>query len=164
MFCRDGEYITVVADLIGRLGSENPEQEKKAMQMRVTVFLLLMILLMAGCTSQPVLNIRETRLPALSDGSWPTPEDVQMAILSACRDRGWIPIVIKPGLIEARLAVRTHRAVVDIEYTDNSYAITYKDSENLDYHDGEIHRNYNKWVINLSNSIQKQIGIHSRIP
>ena len=58
------------------------------------------------------------------------------------------------------MTVRRHQALVEITYTDNSYAITYKDCENLDYSNGSIHRNYNRWVVNLSNTIQKEIATH----
>jgi len=128
--------------------------------MKIKILAILMVILLAGCTSQPVLNVNETHLPSLDNGSRPTIEVVQNAILRACKERGWVPRVVHPGIIEARLAVRSHQALVEITYADNSYAITYKDSENLDYSNGSIHRQYNRWVVNLSNSIQKEIGAH----
>ena len=128
--------------------------------MKIKTLALLVVILIAGCTSQPILNVSETHLPSLDNGSRPTAEVVQKAIMRACRERGWVPKVVRPGTIEARLTARSHQALVEITYTDNSYAITYKDSENLDYSDGSIHRNYNKWVVNLSNTIQKEIATY----
>jgi hypothetical protein len=130
--------------------------------MKIKILALLIILLIAGCTSQPIHNISETNLPSLKNGSPPTVEIVQNSIIKACKERGWIPSVTQPGIIEARLTLRSHRAVVEISYTDNSYTITYKDSENLDYSNGSIHRNYNNWVANLSRSIQEEIGAHAQ--
>jgi hypothetical protein len=126
--------------------------------MKVKMLAILIVIMMAGCTSQPVLNVSETHLPSLDNGSRPTVDIVQNAILRACRERGWVPSVVQPGIIEARLNVRSHQALVEISYTEDSYAITYKNSKNLDYDDGSIHRNYNRWVINLSNTIQKEIA------
>jgi hypothetical protein len=126
--------------------------------MKIKILAILIFIMMAGCTSQPVLNVSETHLPTLENGSRPTVDVVQHAILSACKVRGWVPRVVQPGIIEARLTVRSHQALVEITYTDNSYAITYKDSENLDYSNGSIHRNYNRWVVNLSDTIQKEIS------
>ena len=54
-----------------------------------------------------------------------------------------------------------HFAMVEIPYTVDKYSIIYRDSRELDYNAKwqRIHRNYNKWVINLSDSIQRQFAI-----
>ncbi|MEA1136039.1 hypothetical protein U8M49_27900, partial [Klebsiella pneumoniae] len=51
-------------------------------------------------------------------------------------------------------------AAIDIRYTRNSYAITYRDSRDLGYKDGKIHRNYNRWVSMLDRDIMA--GLQSR--
>ena len=84
-------------------------------------------------------------------------EEVERAIIEGCRVRGWQPSVIAPGQIEAVLYIRSHVARVDIPFTTESYSIFYKDSINLDYKNGKIHRNYNKWVLNLNKDIQSKI-------
>ena len=71
--------------------------------------------------------------------------------------KGWVPSVVKPGLVEASIQVRTHQAVVSIPYTQADYDIIYKSSQNLDESGGKIHRNYNRWVVNLSASIQEEL-------
>ena len=83
--------------------------------------------------------------------------DVERAIIEGARVRGWQPGVVAPGHIEAVLYIRSHVAKVDILFDTKSYSITYKDSTNLDYKNGRIHRNYNKWVQNLNNDIQSKI-------
>lgn len=65
---------------------------------------------------------------------------------------------IKPGLIRAELYVRSHHAVVEIPYSDKFYSILYVESENLKYDDGEIHRNYNRWVNNLNVDIKRKLA------
>ena len=59
-----------------------------------------------------------------------------------------------------KLNARDHMAVVEIPYTENSFSIKYKDSQNLNYDasTGSIHNNYNGWVRNLENAIQVQLS------
>jgi hypothetical protein len=54
--------------------------------------------------------------------------------------------------------LRTHVAVVDIDYDQRAYNIRYKDSTNLDYTGTTIHRNYNGWVENLDKAIKAQLA------
>jgi hypothetical protein len=49
-------------------------------------------------------------------------------------------------------------AVVDVNYTPQTYSITYKDSSNLGYDGQSIHKNYNGWVQNLDKAIRAQLG------
>ena len=84
-------------------------------------------------------------------------EDVERAIVQGCRVRGWQPRLVEPGHIEAVLYIRSHVAKVDIRFDTKTYSIKYKDSTNLKYKNGRIHRNYNKWVQNLNNDIQSKI-------
>ena len=44
--------------------------------------------------------------------------------------------------------------MVDVRYTAKDYSITYKDSSNMQYQDGQIHRNYNGWIENLDRDIR----------
>ena len=41
----------------------------------------------------------------------------------------------------------------------DSYAIQYEDSEKLLYGNDRIHRNYNRWVRNLSEEIKANLGV-----
>ena len=49
-------------------------------------------------------------------------------------------------------------AKVDITYTTESYSVVYKDSHELLYDGKEIHRNYNNWVLQLSDRIRLQLA------
>ena len=41
--------------------------------------------------------------------------------------------------------------------TPKDYSITYKESTNLDYMNGQIHRNYNGWIENLDRDIRANL-------
>jgi len=56
------------------------------------------------------------------------------------------------------LALRTHKAVVDIPYSATKYSIQLKSTENLNADDGNIHKNYNGWVQNLDRGIRKGLA------
>ena len=55
------------------------------------------------------------------------------------------------------MSLRDHVAVVDVRYTATTYSITYKDSTNLNYRDGQIHKNYNGWIENLDRDIRNEL-------
>jgi len=115
---------------------------------------LLLVLTLAGCGRvQPVLNVEDTPVAYNLQS-----KQVKSVIYDAAVDRGWLVSEIKPGLMRAELFVRSHHAVVDIMYSDKFYSITYVESENLKYSDGNIHRNYNRWVNNLNTDIKNKLA------
>ncbi|MCP1510164.1 hypothetical protein J2Y83_000291 [Pseudomonas marginalis] len=110
----------------------------------------LALLSSAGCTSKPVLNTQHD-LPANAQVS---EEKVKQAIVAALQKREWTVQRLSPQLVQAEITVRNQfYAAIDIRYTRNSYAITYRDSRDLGYKDGKIHRNYNRWVSMLDRDI-----------
>ncbi|ABV87191.1 hypothetical protein [Shewanella pealeana] len=116
------------------------------------VFLLLAALFISGCTSVKLVNLANEPVPQNSAQS------IEQAIIQGCKAKGWTPIKADNNTIDAYITVRSHKAHVRISYDDNFYNINYVDSTNLDYKDGEVHRNYNKWVYKLSASIQQQLN------
>ena len=110
----------------------------------------LALLTSAGCTSKPVLNTQHD-LPASAQIS---EEKVKQVIVAALQKREWTVLRQSPQLVQAEITVRNqYYAAIDISYTRNSYAITYRDSRDLGYKDGKIHRNYNRWVSMLDRDI-----------
>ncbi|KAA0949072.1 MULTISPECIES: hypothetical protein [unclassified Pseudomonas] len=110
----------------------------------------LALLTAAGCTSKPVLNT-QTDIPANVQAS---DEKVKQAILAALEKREWTVQRADPQLIQAEITVRNqYHAEIDIRYTRTSYAITYRDSRDLGYKNGKIHRNYNRWISMLDRDI-----------
>lgn len=117
----------------------------------------ILALLIVGCRSAPVYNVSEQSV--LSSKSNLTLDDVSMAIVRAGGALGWQMKETKPGHILGTLHLRTHVAIVDVDYSTKSYSITYKDSTNLDYDGTNIHSNYNGWVQNLQKGIQTQLNL-----
>ena len=117
--------------------------------LRVTL-ITLALLVTAGCTSKPILNTQHN-LPADAQVS---EEKMKKVIVNALQKRDWTVQRLSPQLVQAEIIVRNqYYAAIDIRYTRNSYAITYRDSRDLGYKDGKIHRNYNRWVNNLDSDI-----------
>lgn len=117
----------------------------------VSVFLLLI-----GCRSAPVYDV--TAAP-VSAPKAVTLQDVEKAIIRAGAGLGWQIVSREPGKAEGILALRGHRAVVDITYDTKSYSIKYKDSSNLDYDGKNIHSNYNGWIQNLDKAMRTQLSL-----
>ena len=116
-----------------------------------------------GCKSHQIVNLQDRTIPSLNDGSPPSLEVVQNAILAACGGKGWSAKVKGDNVIEANIMVRSHRASIEISFSRDNYSIIYKDSDNLGYKkSGKIHRNYNGWVTGLSMSIQRELSIRSQ--
>jgi len=110
----------------------------------------LALLTTAGCTSKPVLNTQH-ELPATPQLS---EEKMKQVIVAALQKREWAVQRLSPQLVQADITVRGQfYAAIDIRYTRNSYAISYRDSRELGYEDGKIHRNYNRWVSMLDRDI-----------
>ena len=130
--------------------------------MRNIIIVIFINLLLVACTSKPILNINNSNVPTAINGERLSIEQVQRAIFSACARKGWSPRLIKPGLIEASISVRSHQATVDIPFDTNSFSIHYKSSNNLNADNDSIHRNYNNWVLKLSRTIQKELGVNSQ--
>jgi hypothetical protein len=120
--------------------------------------LVLFATALAGCTVAPIHNVKGSPIVTAS-GKAPTMQQVQSAVLQAGTALGWQISNDKPGKMTGRLALRTHQAVVDIDYDTKQYSITYRDSVDLNAKDGTIHKNYNGWVQNLDNRIRAQFNL-----
>lgn len=108
---------------------------------------------LAGCArTAPVEQVHST----VSAGH--TETQVKNAILKAGLQRQWIMTEAGPGVIKGRLQARDHVAEVRIPYTATSYSIDYASSLNLMASGGKIHKNYNRWVHNLDQSIQLNLS------
>ena len=114
------------------------------------------VLLVAGCTTRPIMNVTDQPVVTTA-GKQVTADQVRNAIVKAGNALGWVMTPVSPGLVNGRLALRDHLAVVDVRYTATTYSITYKDSTNLNYRDGQIHKNYNGWIENLDRDIRNEL-------
>ena len=119
-------------------------------------FLIMTTLMFAGCTSKPIYNVSNE--PITANNGTPTESQMIKAIIRAGSSLGWTMQKDSPGHIIGTLDIRDHIAIVDITYNSDTYSITYKDSNNLNYNGTKIHRNYNTWVNNLNNAIKVQMS------
>ena len=104
--------------------------------------------------AKAIENVESSPIPGgLSDAQ------IVKAMQNGGATRGWIVKQVEPGHVVATIYVRSHMAKVDIIYDAAAYSIRYNDSENLGYKDGKIHRNYNKWVLNLNMDIQRAFAM-----
>ena len=107
-----------------------------------------------GWGGQPIQNVNDA---PIVNANPVKAAQVKTAILVAGTSLGWKMEEVSPGLIQGTLILRKHTAVVDISYSATKYSIVYKSSVNLDEKDGQIHKNYNSWVQNLSNKIGAEL-------
>jgi len=126
---------------------------------QAVLFAGLVLLMLAGCRTGTILDIRDAGVPA-SVGQNITMDAVAQGIMSAGSKHNWTMAVQTQGHIVGTLALRRHTAVVDIFYSTKSYSILYKDSTNLKYDATRktIHANYTSWIRNLHEAIQKELG------
>ena len=112
----------------------------------------------AGCMRcDPIYNVAQA--PATNaSGKTLSNEQIKAAIIRAGSTLGWQMKDDGPGKITATLNIRKHTAVIAIPYSPAGYSITYLSSVNLDEGDGQIHKNYNGWIQNLSRGINAQLS------
>ena len=120
------------------------------------VLVLVMVMVVAGCTSRPIVNVTDQPVVAMA-GAQLTADQVRDSIVKAGVGLGWVMTPVSPGLISGRLALRDHVAIAEIRYSAATYSITHKDSTNLNYRDGQIHKNYNSWIENLDRDIRANL-------
>src|SRR4029078_11915247 len=102
------------------------------MNSRRILFVLGVALLLAGCTTRPILNV--TDQPVVTTAGKPvSPDQFGNAIVKAGNSLGWVMTPVSPGLVNGRLALRDHLAVVDVRYTATTYHITSQDKCTLIY-------------------------------
>ena len=126
------------------------------MRFHYTVAAVVMAAALAGCNTAPILNVEEAPISTAS-GKTPNAQDVRSAILRAGAALGWQMRDEGPNKLVGTLNLRTHTAVVDIPYNTKTYSIQYRSSTNLNEKDGQIHKNYNGWIQNLTRGINAQL-------
>jgi hypothetical protein len=119
--------------------------------------LLLAVAALAGCNTMPIQNVSEA--PAVNaTGRTLSHEQVRGAIVRAGAALGWQIRDEGPNMLVGTLNLRKHTAVIEIPYSARSYGIKYRSSINLDEKDGQIHKNYNGWIQNLTHGINAQLS------
>lgn len=124
--------------------------------MKQSVWLCLLIVLVACSRLQPIENIASEPLPAGSEQL--DPEQIEAAIIRAGAKRGWILQAEEPGRLRGTYSPRDHRAEVMVTFDRRHFSIEYADSHNLLQEGDNIHRNYNRWVNNLRHDIRAEVA------
>jgi hypothetical protein len=123
---------------------------------RAVLVALAVVLATAACRTAPVYNV-DTSLAGPPNTKL-TVQQVGQAIWRAGNRLGWRMEQVSPGVLTGTLNLRRHVAVVSITHDTATYRITYKDSSNLLYENGQIHRRYNQWVQNLEQAIRRELA------
>ncbi len=123
---------------------------------------LIATLALAGCRAAPLYSPSDIAFaePPTTVTKVLTMEDYKNAIIRGGSKRGWTFQEEEPGHLVGNVAVRNkHFATVDVFFDTESFSISYKSSQNLNYNAGrnEIHPNYNSWIQNLQGEIQAEI-------
>ena len=122
-------------------------------------------LLLIVFTSVACSNLKVKKIEKVSGNTFPknlSKTQVVEAIKAGGAQKGWgIRSSESENTLIGSLLVRQHKLEVTIPYTDQSYDIIYKSSEELNYSatDNTIHRNYFRWVINLRQAIDQQMAL-----
>lgn len=124
------------------------------MKRYLTRFLVALVLVggIAACRTASVYNVHDASFTSEA----PTLDAAEKAIRLAGASLGWQMKTESPGHLVATLPIRSHLAVTDITFDQDSYSIIYKDSNNLKYNGSTIHSNYNGWIQNLQAAIGAQ--------
>lgn len=122
----------------------------------VTLCILLALLAFSGCRSMKTAfpNTVREHCTVTSEG------ELREAILRAGVIMGWDMSDAAPGVINATLKMRDRHVIsTEIQYNADGYSIFYVGSQNMDYsaRDGKLHKNYNRWVKNLTQEIRKEL-------
>jgi hypothetical protein len=141
------------ADMIRRGAASHLGRVQMLQTVRVIVAACVLSFVVACASKPPVLNIDNVPIATTH-----TPEQVRQAIITAGASKGWIMQEVKPGVLHGTLRAHAHQADIDVAYSAKTYSIDYVSSVNLDYKNGTIHRNYNKWITSLNEAIQVQLS------
>ena len=117
---------------------------------------IAVVLVIAGCGSVPIMNVKDAAVTS-SSGKAMSNTEVRSSILRAGAALGWQMKDEGPNMLVGALILRDHTAVVEIPYSPSTYSIKYRSSVNLKESGGNIHKNYNGWVQNLTRGINAQL-------
>lgn len=127
------------------------------MNKKIGFALLVSAVLLTGCAPRtaPIENVSQTVGQSYSD------DQMKQAIVQSGAANHWVMTPAGPGVMNGHLAERGHTADIRVNYTANSYQIQYVSSQNLKAGSGQIHRNYNRWIQNLSQGIQTRLAVEA---
>ena len=126
------------------------------MPIRAFLAAALLAIVVAGCTSRPVMNVAAEPV-VVAPGKTATSDNVRDAILRAGSGLGWRMTPTRPGVVAGTINLRGNSETIDVEYNTRTYNIVYRSSTGLESQNGQIHKNYNGWIENLNNAIRREL-------
>ena len=128
------------------------------MKMQIKHLTVILAMVLIGCGGvMPIKNVDNAPVTASSTRKVEL-ATVRQAIVRAGATLGWKMEDDGPNKLIATLNIRTHKAVVEIPYSEKNYSIKYLSSVNLHEQSGNIHNNYNGWIANLQRDIDIQLA------
>ena len=122
------------------------------------------IFALVGCTGRlaPIENIDNASYgtSAFEQSKTLSLDDYGRAVVRGAALRNWVSKSVGPGHIEATNVVRgKHTVVVDILYNAETFSITHKSSQNMNWVPATsmIHQNFNAWVGLLESDIRSEV-------
>ena len=119
----------------------------------VLCIVLISSFALSGCRSMRT-ELPQTMTVAVEA---PSVDALHSAIFRAGVRLGWDMKDFAPGVVRAELRRKGKYLVVsEVRDDEKGYSIFYIDSENMEFRneDGQLNKNYNRWVRNLSKEIQ----------
>lgn len=125
--------------------------------MRRFIALTSVLFLLAACQTVPVYTVENADIFTAS-GKKPTLAQVRKAVIQGAVSKTWSIKELNSNTIVARLDHKKLEAVVTIKYSPQQYSIRYRDSRNLTYGGGKVHKRYNRWVKKLRAQIDTNLA------
>ena len=123
---------------------------------RLLLLALTTLGLLACNSTQPLLSVHQpvpATAPALQEQQL-----MQRTLVSALVRRKWQVEQTLPNQVLAKIELRGEQsASIAIDYDASGYDIRYRDSQNMDYADGQIHKRYNGLVKKLNRTIAQEM-------
>jgi len=116
----------------------------------------VLLLVLTGCGTANIYNVQNNPVTIKSGTS---SNAIYKAIQKAGASKGWIITKKSEGVAKAKINLRTHQAIVEINYNNVGYSIKYVSSINLNSDGKVIHTNYNGWIQNLEKAINIQLSL-----
>jgi hypothetical protein len=116
----------------------------------VAVSFACLALFVACRTLVPIAEVHDAPLLSTPDS---TLAEVTEAIGVAALSLGWEVEKESPNALKATLRLRSHVAVVRIEYDTRTFSILPVETQNIKREGDLIHPNYNGWIQNLQKRI-----------
>lgn len=129
------------------------------MNRRIKIALLILATVgVSACSRLQPVEVIHQKVPASSQAPLTT-SSLRPALIQALLRNRWTIEQDEPNRLLARLDFRGHSASITLDYVADRYDIRYRDSEELGYKNGKIHKRYNALVKKLDRTIQQEVRL-----